>query len=63
MKNFIVDVDITMSKTIVIEAENEQQAKAIVYSMIKENPYDYTYGVTHYVNHEIVDAIKAEDLV
>jgi hypothetical protein len=61
MKNYVVDVDITMSKTIVIEAENGQQAKAIVYSMIKDNPYDYTHGFSHYVNHEIVEANEVED--
>lgn len=61
MKTFVVDVDITMSKSFEVEAENEQQARNKVYSMIKSNPYDYTHGFTHYVNHEIVDAYEEEE--
>ena len=60
-KNFVVDVDFTISRSFEVEAENEQQAKNKVYAMIKENPYDYTHGFTHYVNHEIVDANEVED--
>ena len=60
-KNFVVDVDITMSRSFEVEAENEQQAKNMVYSMIKANPYDFTHGFTYYVDHEIVDANEVED--
>lgn len=56
MKTFSVDVDITMSKTIEVLAENEEHAKEIVDSMINENPYGYAQGFSHYVGYEIVDA-------
>ena len=62
MKNYVVDVDITMSRSFEVEAENEQQAKNKVYAMIKANPYDFTHGFTHYVNHEIVEANEVEEL-
>lgn len=56
MKNFIVDVDFVMSKSIEIEDENEQQAMSKVRDMIKKNPYDYANNFSHYVGHEIIDA-------
>ena len=61
MKNFVVEVDFTMSRSFEVEAYNEQQAKNKVYSMIEANPYDYTCGFTHYVNYEIVDTNEVED--
>ncbi len=56
MKKFSVDVDITMSKTIEVLAENEEHAMEIADSMINENPYGYTNGFSHFVKHEIIDA-------
>ena len=61
MKNFVVDVDITMSRSFEVEAENEQLAKNKVYSMIKANPYDFTHGFTHCVDYEIVDSYEVVD--
>ena len=55
MKNYCISVDITMSKTLEVEAESEQQAKNIVCGKFKANPYDLAYGFTSYVNHEITD--------
>lgn len=52
---YCVSVDITMSKSFEIEAESEQQAKNILCSKFKANPYDLAYGFTSYVNHEITD--------
>lgn len=56
MKKFSVDVDITMSKTIEVLAENEEHAKEIADSMINGNPYGYTNGFSHFVSYEIIDA-------
>ena len=56
MKNFVVDVDITMSKIFEVEAENEEHAMSKVRDMINKNPYDYTNNFSHYVGYEIVDA-------
>ena len=60
MKNFIVDVDFTMSRSFEVEAENEQQARNKVYAMIKANPYDFTHGFTHCVSHDIVDSYEVD---
>lgn len=55
MKNFIIDVDFTMSKRIQVEAENEERAKAIVNGWIKYNPYEFAHNFDAYVTHEITD--------
>ena len=55
MKHFEVDVDITMSKRISVEAESEEQAKAILNGWIKYNPYEYAHSFEAYVKHEITD--------
>lgn len=56
MKVFYVNVDITMSKSVRVEAENEDDAMSKVDNMIGENPYNYTYDFSHYVTHEVVNA-------
>ena len=60
MKTFSVDVDITMSKTIEVLAENEEHAKEIADSMINNNPYGYTNGFSHFVSYEIIDATEED---
>ena len=61
MKKFNVNVDITMSKTFEVEAENEENAIAIVNDKIDKNPYGYANGFSHYVTHEVVDAEEIEE--
>lgn len=56
MKVFYVNVDITMSKSVRVEAENEDEAMSKVDNMIGENPYNYTSNFSHYVTHEVVNA-------
>ena len=56
MKVFYVNVDITMSKSVRVEAENEDDAMSKVDNMIGENPYNYTYDFSHYVTHEVINA-------
>lgn len=55
MKNYIVDIDFVMSKSIQVEAENEEQAKSIANRMIAEDPYDYARSFSHMVGHKIID--------
>ena len=55
MKNFIADVDFTMSKRIQVEAENEEQAREILQRLIKDDPYEWSRNPDCYVSHEIVD--------
>ena len=56
MAFFYVNVDITMSKSVRVEADNEDEAMAKVDNMIGENPYDYTHDFSHYVTHEVINA-------
>lgn len=60
MKKFEVDVDITMSKRIYVDAENEQQAREIVEEKMKYPHYYYTKADA-YVKHEITDVNEEED--
>ena len=60
MKHFEVDVDITMSKRISVEAESEERAKAIVNGWMKYNPYEYAHSFDAYVKHEITDVNEEE---
>lgn len=55
MKNFIADVDFTMSKRIQVEAESEEQAREILERFIKDDPYEWSRNPDCYVSHEIVD--------
>ena len=55
MANFILDVDFVMSKRIQIEAESEEQAKAIFERLLKKDPYDYARKFDSFVGHKIID--------
>lgn len=59
-KQFCVSVDITMSKNVYVEAENEENAKEIVDCLIDDNPYAYASGFSHFVNYEVVDVIEED---
>ena len=61
VKEFCVSVDFTMSRSIYVEASSAEEAMAKVEEMVSRNPYGYTHGFTHYVNHTIVDANEVED--
>jgi hypothetical protein len=60
MKNYLVSVDITMSKTVSVLACSEEDAIKIADKMISDNPYGYTNGFSHYVTHEVVGAEEEE---
>lgn len=59
-KTYCISVDFVMSKNVYIDAENEEQAKALLSGWIKYNPYEYAYNFDAYVSHEITD-INEED--
>lgn len=60
MKQFRVDVDITMSCRIEVDAESEEQAKAIVGNWIGDNPWNYVKD-GHYMFHEFEAVNECED--
>lgn len=57
MKEFCVEVDITVSKHIYVDAENEEEAKAKVEKMM-EYPHYYYTKADAYVSHEITDCYE-----
>ncbi len=57
-KRFNVDVDITMSCRIEVDAESEDQAKTIVGNWIGDDPMYYVRD-GHYINHEFEEVSVA----
>lgn len=58
MKSYAVSVDITMSKTIYVDAKDEESAKTIAKNWIADNPYDYAKNADSYVSSEVVDVCE-----
>lgn len=54
-KKFYVDVDITMSKRIYVDAENEEEARKIANESVKKEAFYYARHADAYVFHEITD--------
>jgi hypothetical protein len=61
MKQFAVDVDITMSKRIYVDAESEEQAEQIAKQKLDNNPYDYCLQPDACVDYNITDVNEYED--
>ena len=61
MKKFVVDMDITMSKRIYVDAENEEEAETIVNNWVGDDPYYYAKSADAYVGHEISDVYEEEE--
>lgn len=55
MTEFTVSIDITLSKNIYVEAENEEQAKAIAIKKVRDEPYYYARTADAYVGAKVVD--------
>lgn len=60
MKRFNVDVDITMSCRIEVDAESEEQAKTIVGNWIGDDPWHYVRD-GHYIKHEFEEVSECSD--
>lgn len=59
-KRFNVDVDITMSCRIEVNAESEEQAKTIVGNWIGDDPWQYVRD-GHYIKHEFEEVSECSD--
>ena len=59
-KQFQVSVDITMSKTLFVEAENEEQAKTKVNNWVDDDPYYYAKDAD-YITCEITDVDETNE--
>lgn len=60
MRRFNVDVDITMSCRIEVDAESEEQAKTIVGNWIGDDPWHYVRD-GHYIKHEFEDVSECNN--
>lgn len=60
MKHYEVDVDITMSCRIEVDAESEEQAKTIVANWIDDDPWYYVKD-GHYTSHEFETVHEGEE--
>lgn len=59
-KRFNVDVDITMSCRIEVDAESEEQAKNIVGNWIGDDPWQYVRD-GHYICHKFEEVSECDD--
>lgn len=59
-KRFNVDVDITMSCRIEVDAESEEQAKTIAQNWIGDDPWQYVRN-GHYIKHEFEEVSECSD--
>lgn len=55
MKTFAIEVDITVSKTIYVEADNIKEAEKIANEKVRKYPHYYYTKADAYVCHEITD--------
>lgn len=60
-KEYAVSVDITMSKTIYVDAEDEEEARRIAHSKVNTDPYYLVSQADAYVDHCVVDVNETED--
>lgn len=60
MKKFELDVDITMSCRIEVDAESEEQARTIVGNWIGDDPWHYVRD-GHYMSHEFEAVNECDD--
>ena len=60
MKHYVIDVDITVSKRIYLDAESEEQAKAIVKKNM-EYPHYYCATADAFVGYEVTDINEEDD--
>ena len=55
LTEFSVSIDIVVSKTIYVEAESEEQAKAVAIKKVRDEPYYYARTADAYVGAKVVD--------
>lgn len=52
---FSVSIDIVVSKTIYVEAENEEQAKQLAIKKVRDEPFYYARTADAYVGAKVID--------
>ena len=57
-KKYQVSVEISVTKTLFVDAENETEAKAIANNMVTDEPYYHIQNCALYGGHEVTDVIE-----
>ena len=60
MKNYAVDIDITMSVRVYVDAKDNEEAQKKADELVKKDPYYYAKDGT-YVSHDITDVSENEE--
>ena len=60
MKEYLVELDVTMSVRIYVDAKDEEQAKELALSKIKSDAC-YHVRTGYYVDSQVTDVIEQED--
>ena len=60
MKSYRIFMDITISKAICVDAENEEDAMKIAEKRVDKEPYYYAGNADSYVSSEITDIYEEE---
>lgn len=60
MKEYLVELDVTMSVGIYVDANNEEQAKELALSKIKTDTL-YHIRTGRYIDSQVTDIIEQED--
>lgn len=55
LTEFSVSIDIVVSKTIYVEAENEEQAKQLAIKKVRDEPFYYARTADAYVGAKVID--------
>ena len=58
MKNYCVDIDITMSVRVYVDAKDNESAEEKASELVKKDPYYYSKDGT-YVTHEVTDVSES----
>lgn len=61
MKQFAVDIDITMSKRVYVDAVDETQARLIADNLIPDDPFYYAGSADTYVKHEVTGVSETDE--
>lgn len=54
-------MDITISKSFIVDAENEQEAERLATEIVEESPYYHAGSADSYVSCEVDDVYQEED--
>lgn len=57
-KKYQVSVEISVTKTLFVDAENEDEAKVIANNMVTDEPYYHIQNCALYGGHEVMDVIE-----